>query len=152
MTMPRRETASAHIDASPTVVFDLLTDLSRLPEWNHAITEVVAVPAQLSAGAVWKVRLHALGQTWVSTSRVDQFDPEARRFSYRSQTDDGNPSYADWVWLVEDDADGCNVVVSVVLEPMTFWRKHLFVKIRRPALRREMEGSLDALRAALRGS
>lgn len=147
-----RETASAHIDATPTVVFSFLTDLSRLPEWNQAITEVDAVPAQLSCGAVWKVRLHALGQSWVSRSRVDEIDPEARRFSYRSQTDDGNPSYADWVWLVEDDGDGCNVVVSVVLEPMTFWRKHLLVKIRRPALRREMAGSLDALGAALRKS
>lgn len=152
MSMRVCETASARIDASPTVVFGFLTGLLRLPEWNQAITEVVAVPAQLSGGAVWKVRFHALGQSWVSRSRVDEFDPDARRFSYRSQTDDGNPSYADWVWLVEDDGDGCNVVVSVVLEPMTFWRKHLLVKIRRPALRREMAGSLDALGVALRDS
>ncbi len=145
-----RESARAHIDAPPAVVYVLLTDVSRLPEWNQAITEVVEVPAQLSTGAAWKVRLHALGQTWVSRSQVSELDPDAGRFSYRSQTDDGNPSYADWDWLVEADGDGSNVVVSVVLEPMTFWRKHLFVKIRRPALRREMSSSLDALGASLR--
>jgi uncharacterized protein YndB with AHSA1/START domain len=145
-----RESAGAHIDAPPAIVYGLLTDVSRLPEWNQAITEVVEVPAQLLPGAVWKVRLHALGQSWVSRSQVSELDPDAGRFSYRSQSDDGNPSYADWVWLVDADGDGSSVVVSVVLEPMTFWRKHLFVKIRRPALRGEMSSSLDALGSALR--
>ena len=43
------------------------------------------------------------------------------------------------------------VTVTVDINPITFWRKHLFVRIRRPALRREMHDSLAALGAAAAG-
>jgi uncharacterized protein YndB with AHSA1/START domain len=148
--MTVRESASAPIDAPPALVFELLTDVSRLPEWNRAITEVVETPPRLTVGAVWKVRLRALGQSWVSKSEVSELDPDTRRFSYRSQSDDGNPSSADWTWQVEPADGGSTVSVSVDLRPVTFWRKHLLVKLRRPALRREMHASLVALSAAVR--
>jgi uncharacterized protein YndB with AHSA1/START domain len=144
-----RESASERIDAPPAIVFGFLTDVSRLPEWNQAITDVVEAPTQLAPDALWKVRIKALGQSWVSKSRVSELDPVTLRFSYRSQSDDGNPSYADWSWRVEPDRDGSMVSVSVDLEPVTFWRKYLLVKIRRPALRSEMHNSLRALRTAV---
>jgi uncharacterized protein YndB with AHSA1/START domain len=146
--MAIRESVSGRVDAAPADVFGFLTDIAKLPDWNHAITEVVDAPAQLVPGAEWKVRLHALGQTWVSKSRVSELDPATLRFSYRSQSDDGNPSYADWVWQVEPDRDGCTVSVSVALNPVTFWRKNLLVKIRRPSLRNEMHQSLRELGTA----
>ena len=142
-----REAASTRVAASPDAVFRTLTNVSKLPEWNRAITEVVEAPAQLAGGAVWKVRIHALGQSWVSKSQVSALDPATRRFAYRSQSDDGNPSYADWEWHVDPDGDGSVVTVTVDLNPVTFWRKHLFVRIRRPALHKEMQASLDALGA-----
>jgi hypothetical protein len=141
------ESVSTYVDAPPTAVLDQVSDLARLPEWNRAITEVLESPARLIPGAVWKVRLHALGQTWVSTSTLAEFDERAGRFRYRSQTDDGNPSYADWQWLITGDGPGSRVTVTVTLHPITFWRKHLLVKLRRPALRREMQASLRALAA-----
>jgi uncharacterized protein YndB with AHSA1/START domain len=148
-----RETVSRQIDAPPATVFGYLTDISKLPEWNHAITGVVEAPTPLAPGTTWKVGIHALGKSWVSKSRVSELDPTTRRFSYRSQSDDGNPSYADWAWRVDaDDEHGSTVSVTVDLEPMTFWRKHLLVRIRRPALRREMHASLDALDTALHAS
>jgi uncharacterized protein YndB with AHSA1/START domain len=147
--MAIRESASGRVDAPPAVVFGFLTDVSKLPEWNQAITDVVDSPTQLAPGAVWRVRIHALGQSWVSKSRVSDLDPGALRFSYRSESDDGNPSYADWAWQVEPDGDGSMVSVSVDLKPVTFWRKHLLVRIRRPALRREMHNSLLALGTAI---
>jgi hypothetical protein len=52
---------------------------------------------------VWKIRLHALSQTWVSRSQVSAIDPVAGLFTYRSYADDGNPSFADWEWRVEPD-------------------------------------------------
>jgi uncharacterized protein YndB with AHSA1/START domain len=146
--MAVRESVSARVDAPPVIVFDFLTDVAKLPDWNHAITSVVDAPAQLAPGAVWRVRIHALGQSWVSKSQVSDLDPDALRFSYRSQSDDGNPSYADWVWQVDPDGDGSITSVTVELRPATFWRKHLLVKIRRPALRREMYQSLKELEAA----
>jgi uncharacterized protein YndB with AHSA1/START domain len=147
--MAIRESVSGRVDAPPAIVFGFLTDVSRLPEWNRAITDVVETPTRLVPGEVWKVRIHALGQSWVSKSQVSELDPETRRFSYRSQSDDGNPSYADWAWQVEPDGDGAMVSVTVDLEPVTFWRKYLLVKIRRPALRSEMRDSLGALRTAI---
>ena len=147
--MTIRESASDSFDAPPARVFGYLTDIARLPEWNRVITGVIEQPAQLAPGAVWKVGLHALGRSWVSASRVSELDPETWRFAYRSQSDDGNPSYADWTWRVEPSGDGSTVTVSVELTPLTFWRKHLLVKIRRPALRKEMHESLGALRMAL---
>lgn len=143
--MSQRESANARIDAQPEAVFDVVTSMSRLPEWNPAITEVLDAPARLEPGAVWRVRLHALGQSWVSRSEVVAFDPAARRFAYRSQSDDGNPSYADWEWQVEQDGTGSRVMVTVDLNPVTFWRRRLLIRVRRPALRKEMQASLAAL-------
>jgi hypothetical protein len=97
---------------------------------------------------MWKVRLHALGQSWVSKSRVSTLDPVVGRFAYRSQSDDGNPSYADWEWLVEPDQGGSSVTVTVDLNPITFWRKHLLIRIRLPMLQKEIRDSLSALDAA----
>jgi uncharacterized protein YndB with AHSA1/START domain len=136
--------------ASPDKVFSLITDPARLPSWNRAITEVVEAPDKLELGSVWRIRLHALSQSWVSKSQVSAIDPVSRMFSYRSQTDDGNPSYADWGWHVESDGEGSRVTVKVELHPTTFWRKHLLVKVRRPALRKEMVESLNALDGATR--
>jgi hypothetical protein len=140
-----RDTLQTRLQDAPTSVFARVVDISRLPEWNRAITEVVERPPELVPGSVWKVRLHALGQTWISASTLVQLDEASGRFHDRSQPDDGNPSYAEWEWYVEPDADGSHVTVTVELHPVTFWRKHLLAKIRRPALRREVRASLTAL-------
>jgi hypothetical protein len=144
-----RESLTTRIAAAPALVFARLIDIDRLPDWNHAITEVVERPSELTPGAVWKVRLHALGQSWVSKSTLIELDESQRRFRYRSQTDDGNRSYADWEWAVRSDGNGSQVAVAVDLQPLSFWRKYLFVHIRRPALRREMQRSLAALSATV---
>src|SRR5579884_3313835 len=130
MVVSIRESATRHIAASPADVFRLVTDPGRLPAWNRAITEVVEAPDHLEAGSVWKVRVHALGSSWVSRSEVAELDPAQGRFAYRSQTDDGNPSHADWQWVVRAVGNGgSEVTVSVELVPATFWRKHLLVKL-----------------------
>jgi hypothetical protein len=148
--MGKQETASARVAATRQAVFGLVTDIPRLPLWNEAITDVIEAPERLEAGSVWKVRLHALGQTWASKSQVSAIDPATGQFSYRSQSDDGNPSYVDWEWHVDADGDGSLVTLTADLNPITFWRKHLLVRIRRPVLRREMRASLAALEGAVR--
>ena len=134
---------------SPTDVFRTVTDLNRLPTWNKGIVEVVELPDQLEEGSLWKVRVHAMGQSWVSRSTVTQLDPDSRRFAYRSQSDDGNPSFADWAWHIEPDGAGSRVTVTVELNPLTFWRRNLLIRIRRRGLREEMHESLDALQSAV---
>lgn len=146
--MGMRESATVVVAAPPEAVFDVVTDVARLPEWNRAITEVIEVPERLETGSQWRVRMHALGQSWVSKSQLETLDRTSGRFAYRSQSDDGNPSYADWAWRVEPHRTGAKITVTVDLNPMTFWRKHLLVRIRRPALRKEMSESLAAVGAA----
>jgi hypothetical protein len=144
-----RESATAHVDATPAAVVERITDIARLPEWNNTIVEVVEEPVKLGAGAVWRVRLRAQGRSWVSKSTVLEFNHVEGRFRHRSKTDDGNPSFADWEWNAQPDDSGTTVTTTVDLHPVTFWRKHLLVHVRRPALRKEMQASLSALARCL---
>src|SRR5688572_385607 len=128
--MARDAQQSAVIEASPEAVFATLTDIARLPEWNGAMTKVVEEPEQLVVGAQWVVEFRALGQTWHSRSTLEELDVAGRRFRYRSGTDDGNPSYAEWAWEVSDDPAGSRVTVRWSLHPISFWRRVLLVRIR----------------------
>ena len=142
----RDYTATRAIPADPDEVFRLLTEPRRLPEWNHKIVRLVEAPESLTTGCQWVVELSALGQSWRSRSTVVELAAPARRFAYRSQTDDGNPSYADWTWQVDRAPDGSAVSVSLALHPATFWRRVLLVKVRSQQLRRhELPESLSAL-------
>ena len=148
---------TAHVSASRIVAatadecFATITDLARLPEWNDAITGVIQQPDQLEVGAEWIVEMHALGRRWHSRSVAQTVDPVGRCFAYRSVTDDGNPSYALWTWVVADHPDGALVTVAGELHPHTFWRRVLLVHIRSSQLvRSELVGSLAALETAAR--
>ena len=147
-------TRTARVEAPPDDVFATLTDPARLPDWNAVIRRVVSAPSSLVEGAEWVVELHVLGRTWHSRSRVVLLDPVARSFRHVSQTDDGNPSSADWSWAVTAGTDGGSVVsVTFDLHPRTFWRRVLFVHVRRRLLAaRELPYSLVALSAASRAS
>ena len=131
-------------------VFAFLTDVDRLPEWNAIIAEVVERPDDVQRHAEWVVRIKAMGTSWASRSTVEDYDVERRVFSYRSCTDDGNPSYAIWRWQIEPDAGGTSrVTVSWDLHPQTFWRRMLLARIRSRQLRREVPASIDALSHAM---
>lgn len=147
--MAIRESATGSIKSAPADVFRTVTDIKRLPEWNTGIVEVVELPDQMREGALWKVRVRAMGQLWVSKSTLTELDPASGRFAYRSQSDDGNPSFADWTWHVEPEGAGSRVTVTVDLNPLTFWRKNLLIKIRRTGLRKELHASLTALQSAV---
>ena len=141
--------ASAIVGADPDTVFRALTDIAALPTWNARMTSVVEQPAVLEVGTDWVVEFEALGQRWRSRSTVEELDASRRRFAYRSRTDDGNPSYGRWTWQVDEDPEGCQVVVTWELHPVTFWRRVLLGRIRaRQLARTEVPASLAALAAA----
>lgn len=151
--MPSHLSASRILDAPPDDVFRVITDISRLPEWNAAITAVIEQPDHLELDAQWIVEIHALGQSWPSRSKVETLDPTGRCFAYRSVSDDGNPSYALWTWVVADHPDGALVTVAGELHPRTFWRRLLLVRIRaRQLAHTELTHSLVALEAAAKRS
>lgn len=138
-------TETAIVEASPDDVFGLITAIDRLPDWNSEIRTVHERPAALTAGAQWVVEIHAMGTNWRSRSTVIDFDREPRVFAYDSQSDDGNPSVATWVWRVTPHARGAEVHVEASVTPKTFWRRHLFSKIRSRILPKAVRSSLDAL-------
>ena len=122
----------------------------KLPEWNKAITTVIDCAAMLAPGDQWVVEMSALAQRWPSRSQVKVLDRSTRRFEYTSQSDDGNPSYAVWSWVVSETSGGSRVSVSWQLNPKTFWRRALLVRFRHHQLMKsEVPTSLAALGAAV---
>ena len=144
-------TASARVDAAPGAVFGLITDIDRLPEWNAAIESVIERPSELAAGSEWVVKMHpARGMSWKSRSSVEEIDPEALRFAYRTVNADGNPSYALWKWEIVGVDSGANVTVSWDVYLKTWDRKLLAGPIRQRQLRKEVAASLVAMDQAAR--
>jgi uncharacterized protein YndB with AHSA1/START domain len=149
--MNKHQATTAIATGDPDTLFAVLTDVDRLPEWNTIITRVIHHPTELTPGGEWVVEMHAMGQTWASRSRLEAIDRAARRVSYRSGTDDANPSFTRWHWQVDPNPGGASVTVSWDLNPKTFWRRHLIVHLRRRALAREVPASIRALARAAGG-
>ena len=145
-------TVSEVVAAPAAEFFALACDLDRLPEWNEIIQAVVERPPAMTPDAEWVVELRAMGNRWRSRSRVLELDEAGRRFVYRSQTDDGNPSYALWSWGVDGDGAGSRVTVSWELHPKTFWRRVLLGRVRNHQLRNEVRGSIRAAAQAAVGA
>jgi hypothetical protein len=146
-------TASQQVGARPEVVFGVITDIARLPEWNAAIEGVIERPPELTAGAEWVVKMHPNRvMSWKSRSRVEAIDMEVRRFTYRTWNADGNPSYADWKWEVVPFDSVAQVTVSWDVYLKTLDRKLLAGPIRQRQLRKEVAGSLVALDRAARSA
>ena len=143
----RRGSASAVILAPADVVFEVVTDPSRMTLWNAVMTEVVERPEAMGAGAEWIVAFRAMGvMRWRSRSRCEALAPNDRTFVHRSGTDDGNPSFAIWTWTVEpEEPDRSTLRVEWELHPKTFLRKVILSRIRNRMLRNEVPASLTAL-------
>lgn len=140
-------TATTFIDATPESVFDFITDINLLPEWNAAIESVVSAPGSLAYGSEWVVVMHpSRVPRWNSRSHLEAINRDALRFAYRSQSDDGNASYVQWTWQIVAVDGGAQVTVMWEGHPMTFWRRALFAPLlRRPQLSKEVPASLDAI-------
>jgi uncharacterized protein YndB with AHSA1/START domain len=143
--------ADAVIAQDPRAIFETITDIAGLPEWNAAIERVIEAPdgpEGLVPGATWTVELHpARGMRWRSVSTVTELDPDALRFAYRTVNASGNPSYALWSWQLTPTLSGVEVTVSWDVFLETFDRRHFAGPIRRRQLRREVGVSLAALAA-----
>ena len=134
-----------HLSVGADDLFELITSVQRLPEWNAHIHHVVTAPATpVRPDDEWVVAIRVFGRRWNSRSRALEIDPDARRLTVMSQTDDGNPSYTRWEWEVRAVGEGSEVSVRWELNPKTFWRKVLFARVRHRQLRSEVGSSLRA--------
>ena len=138
--------ANSRIAAPPDTVFRVITDIGRLPEWNDAIENVVELPPELTTSAEWVVTMHPnRAMRWKSRSRVQDLDPNPRRFAYRTVNEDGNPSYVLWRWEITPLDTDASVTVTWDVYLETLDRKLLAGPIRRRQLRKEVAASLVAL-------
>lgn len=142
---------SADVDAPADDVFALLTDTSRLPEWNTRIRRVLEpAPAPLALGAEWVVQMQVAGARWPSRSTAVTHDPGRHLFEHTSRSDDGNPARALWRWQVTPiPGQRSRIEVSWHVSPRTFWRRALLGKLRRRQMGDEVPDSLRALAALL---
>ena len=138
--------ASARVDAPPEAVYDLITDIDRLPEWNAAIEAVVERPPALADGAEWTIKMHPPHvPSWGSVSRVEVIDRANLRFTYETRNADGNPSYTRWAWLVVGAENYAEVSVSWDVYLKTLDRRILAGPLRKRQLEREVSTSLVAM-------
>jgi uncharacterized protein YndB with AHSA1/START domain len=142
--------ASARVGATPQAVFDLITDIERLPVWNTAIEAVLEQPPELAAGAEWRIKMHPPRlPSWVSVARVEEIDRHRFRFAYESRNADGNPSYLKWAWAVAAADRGAKVTVTWDAYLKTFDRRFLAGPMRKRQLVREVQRSLTAMASAV---
>jgi hypothetical protein len=138
--------AEVAVVADARSLFDIITDVDRLPEWNGAIEKVIDSPPGLTPGSTWTVQMHpARLMRWRSVSTVDTIDAERMRFSYRTVNADGNPSYALWQWEVTSQGSRATVAVRWDISLETLDRRLLAGPIRRRQLRKEVAASLGAM-------
>src|SRR6516165_2578744 len=140
--------AEVVIDPNPHAVFDAITDIEHLPEWNEAIEAVIERATRLVQGATWTVEMHPSRPIrWRSISTLQDLDPEGLRFSYRTVNADGNPSYSLWSWELTPKPEGTKVSVRWDVYLKTLDRRLLAGPIRKRQLRKEVAASLDVLSA-----
>jgi uncharacterized protein YndB with AHSA1/START domain len=144
------DTAEAIVDADASVVFDLITTLKRLPEWNAAVEQVIELPDSLTPGATWTVEMHPSKLLrWKSVSTLLELDTDALCFSYRTVNADGNPSYTLWKWDVTPNAATVKVSVRWDVYLETLDRRLVAGPIRKRQLRAEVATSLKAIAQVL---
>jgi uncharacterized protein YndB with AHSA1/START domain len=142
--------ASLQVDATPQAVFDLITDVDRLPEWNIAIERVLERPPELAEGVEWTIKMHPpRTPSWTSISRVEELDRHRRRFAYETRNGDGNPSYTKWAWEVTGAGGGAEVTVTWDVYLKTADRRYFGGPMRKRQLAREVPNSLAAMAGAV---
>jgi uncharacterized protein YndB with AHSA1/START domain len=141
--------ATTRIDATPQAIFDLITDIGRLSEWNTAIAAVVDRPPVLAEGAEWTVKMHPPhAPSWNSVSRVEQLDRHQLRFAYETRNADGNPSYTKWTWQIAGAGNNAELTVTWDCYLKTLDRRILAGPLRKRQLAREVPTSLTAIATA----
>lgn len=136
---------SRHIATPPDIVFELITDPGRLPQWNGRIRQVLERPATLEVGSQWVVEMNVMGTRFPSRSTVLELDRARGRFAHRSKRDDANPSHTVWTWEVASEGTGSRVTLAWDLRGLTLGRRLLAIPIRSRQIPTEAATSLAAL-------
>jgi carbon monoxide dehydrogenase subunit G len=123
---------SIYVDRSPEVVYALVRDLERAPEWQDSL-ESVDVEA--------RTEVRRFGGRRVEASFFVLEDDPPRRFAISSE---GGPAEARAEFDLEPDGDGTRVVFSIDLHLRGAAR--LASGVVKPTAQREMRGDLERLK------
>ena len=116
--------ATRHVDAPAGVVFELIADPSRQPEWDGNDNLAEAAPGQ---------RVTAVGDVFVMTlqkgvdraNHVVEFE-EGRRIAWKPSEVGGEPFGQLWRWEVEGDDEGTASLIKRSRLPITRSAKATF--------------------------
>jgi carbon monoxide dehydrogenase subunit G len=123
---------SIHVDRSPEVVYALVRDLERAPEWQDSLESV-----DVEAGT----EVRRFGGRRVEASFFVLEDDPPRRFAISSE---GGPAEARAEFDLEPDGDGTRVVFTVDLRLRGAAR--LASGVVKPTAQREMRADLERLK------
>jgi carbon monoxide dehydrogenase subunit G len=123
---------SIHVDRSPEVVYALVRDLERAPEWQDSLESV-----DVEAGT----EVRRFGGRRVEASFFVLEDDPPRRFAISSE---GGPAAARAESDLEPDGDGTRVVFTVDLRLRGAAR--LASGVVKPTAQREMRADLERLK------
>jgi carbon monoxide dehydrogenase subunit G len=123
---------SIYVDRSPEVVYALVRDLERAPEWQDSLESVDA-----EAGT----EVRRFGGRRVEASFFVLEDDPPRRFAISSE---GGPAAARAEFDLEPDGDGTRVVFTIDLRLRGAAR--LASGVVKPTAQREMRGDLERLK------
>ncbi len=108
MSEPTPLSATVHIDASPEVVWEVISDVGRMPEFSPELRKAFVIGGPgLGANIVGINRRGAV--VWPTTSKVVRWEP-ARAVAWKVRE-----SGATWVYELEPSAGGTTVTGRRVL-------------------------------------
>ncbi|MHB1138913.1 MAG: SRPBCC family protein [Microthrixaceae bacterium] len=102
------------IDASPAAVWEVLADVSRLPELSGSTTRVRVDGMLHTRGQTFEQTVRLAGRSWTSTWQVEEIDP-GRLLRISGSLPGGTPSRM--VERLEPRGDsGCRLSIDAVYE------------------------------------
>ncbi len=140
-------TASTEVRASPERVYAVVSDVTRTPEWSPETTRA----EWLSADSFRAWNRRRLGR-WKTVANVVEAEP-GRRFSFVVQAMGGD--WTQWTYLIEPGSaagtarltETFRMCVPLPFGVVVFEHLFLFVRDRRADLQRNIEASVDRIRA-----
>jgi uncharacterized protein YndB with AHSA1/START domain len=138
------------IRRSPTEVFDYVTDVERIPEWQHkaGVKKVTKHdPGPLATGSRFTMEREARGGLATIDATVTMLEP-GKRFDFH--TIDNDKFVGDFATTLTPTADGTDLTWSVRMQP-----PNLLYRVLQPMIEREIRKSASVdfveLKARLEG-
>jgi uncharacterized protein YndB with AHSA1/START domain len=135
------------IRRSPQEVFEYVTQVERIPEWQREggvrkVTREAREP--LAVGSRFRMERESRGRMATIDCRVTRFDP-GREFDF--ETTDSSGFVGDFRTTLTPIAEGTNLHWAVHMQP-----PNLLYRLLQPMIRREITRSADADFANLKGT